>query len=87
MWKSLLIPLSSCVSELATHEDEVIREMYMKLYFIMGDPSEYKDDIDTLIKKGLAIPVKARVLCKSEDFAEDSFACYEMTLTDDIIPL
>lgn len=86
VWHSLQIPLSQCTSQ-QLPENEIIREFYLKTYFIAGEPSELKEDIDTLVKKGLAIPLKVRALCKSDDFSEDISFCYEVTILDDVIPL
>ncbi len=88
-WTRKGIPFSSCQDLTAWNVfnfGEMIREFYVKAYFIAGEPRPI-DNIDDMVKNGQAIPVKIRILCKSDELSDDISVCKEITLMDDIIPL
>ncbi|WP_413291343.1 hypothetical protein [Bdellovibrio sp. HCB337] len=88
-WRPTSIPLNSCQAETPKLHlfSEVIREFYVKTYFLAGDPRAIQEDIEDLVKRGDAIPLKMRVLCKSDDFTDDITLCHELTLLDKLIPI
>jgi len=88
-WRPQSIPLSSCKAEEPKFHlfGEVIREFYVKTYFIAGNSPTINEDIEELVKRGDAIPLKMRVLCKSDDITDDITLCYELTVMDKIIPI
>jgi hypothetical protein len=87
-WRPQTLPASACKKTLQRRAslDEVIREFYVQSYFITGDPRPI-EDIDELVRKGEAIPVKIRILCKSDELTDDVTLCNEVTLMDQRIPV
>lgn len=100
-WQQADVPSSACknspaltsrfspvslVSFLPFSQDEVLRDFYVKSYFIVGEPRPI-DNIESMVKNGTAIPVRVRILCHSEELTEDISMCHQITMMDDIIPL
>lgn len=61
--------------------------MYIQLYFIYGDPTP-DVDLEDLIRRGEAIPLKAHILCRNlDDENSGPLGCKEIVILDKIIPL
>jgi len=88
-WRPTSIPLSSCQATPFQPNlfDEVIREFYAKVYFMVNDPENMTEDIEELVKRGEAFPFKLRVLCKSDDIIDDITFCHEITVFEKYIPV
>lgn len=89
-WRPTSIPLSTCSQSTRSfhiYAGDVIREFYVKTYFISGDPRSVTEDIEVLVKRGEAIPLKVRVICKSDELTDDVTLCNEVTIVDKIIPI
>lgn len=91
-WRPQILPISACQMTTASAPPRALRAMhdvpmYIQLYFIAGDPSP-DVDLDELVKNHQAIPLKAHIICRTDELnASSPLACRRVRFLDEIIPI